>query len=133
MLTHNNIAILWIRLHALVKLHSPTALLKNFPSLDRSEGFGEVLPADHGVGVGLLVQAVKDWDVFLAGGKEEGVDVGDCIGFGEAVCDVGVGFAGGVEEVVVGVNEEDGCFGSHSGRALVGNCLSLDYVRGEGR
>jgi hypothetical protein len=69
---------------------------------------GHVLPAGEGVAVDRLVHAVVDWDVVLSGGGDEFLDVGEGVVCFHAVGHLSVEFAIWVEELVVGVDEEDG-------------------------
>lgn len=64
--------------------------------------------------MGLLMQAVEDRNLLLAGDFQQFVQVRNSVGLLETVAEDGVELAIGVEEVVVGVDQNDcGIFVDH--------------------
>ena len=70
----------------------------------------------------LFVQAVENGDVVLAGCRHDLFDVFDRPYRGHAVGHGGVELALGVEEAVVGVDEDNGCVGEDHGWEGLRDC-----------
>ena len=76
-----------------------------------------MLPAGEGVALDELVHAVVDWDVVLSSGSDRFLDVGEGVVGAHAVSYLDIELAVWVEELVVGVDEEDS--------GVVGHCKGV--------
>ena len=69
-----------------------------------------MIPSHYKSIIDLLMQSVIDWDFVLSCERDEFLDVGEGVGFGHGGSDARVEFSGWVQEVIVRVDEDHGCF-----------------------
>lgn len=108
MLRNNHIPIINLRLQTFIDLDTPSALCKSGALGLVFLQMGGVLPAAEEARLELLVEAVVDGDVVGARGIDKFFQVHEGILLGERLGDEAIELALGVEEVVVGIGDDDG-------------------------
>ena len=109
-LAHNNISIISIRIHTFIILDSPAAFFECLEIPKAGQGSVHHRPSFEAIGVGLLMQTVKQWDFVATCSFDKRMEVLDGVCLLHAVCNGSVQFALWMEEVVVRVNEDNcGC------------------------
>lgn len=113
MLADDDISVGEIGLQSLVNHRPERILLERYIIPLRDLCGRRVFPASNESGSVLLVQAVVDRDVVFASGSDHLAEVLDGVRFGEGVGEHPVEFAFWVEEVVVGVYDDERGGGGH--------------------
>ena|SRR6187402_2949453 len=111
MLRNNHIPIIHIRLQPLINLNTPRPLLKRLVLLLPLLHSCGVVPPSKKARLHLLMQTVVDGDFVGAGRGYQFLQVGDGVCVLDAVGEEAIELAFWVEEVVVGVDYDDGGVG----------------------